>query len=73
MPITRGQAASVAAHIRDTHGFTPEERSRLDAMTDADIEQAARTDPDAVPASAAALDHAVAERRRRRGAVKTAS
>lgn len=71
MPITREQTASLAEHIRGSDGFTHDERARLDAMTDAEIEQAARSDPDAAPASLSALKCAVAERRRRLEAAKT--
>ena len=54
-PGSREQAAGLATHIRETQGFTPDERVRLDAMTDAEIEQAARDDPDAQPASRRAV------------------
>ncbi len=71
MPISPEQAARLTTHILDTRGFAPEERARLDAITDNEIEQAARDYLDAQPAPAAALKRAVAKRDRRQAA-KTA-
>ena len=51
MPINNEQRAILAAYIRDTDGVTQDERGRPSAMTDAEIEQAARDDPDAACAS----------------------
>ncbi len=66
MPISPEQAASLAAHMRETDGFTPAERTRLDAMTDRDIEHGALADTDAQPARSDALKRAVDARDRRR-------
>jgi putative transcriptional regulator len=39
--------------------FTPEDRARLEAMTDEEVEQAALDDPDAQPATEEQLDRGV--------------
>ena len=72
MPISPSQAASLVAHLKASGGIRPADRASLEAMGDDAIDAAARSDPDAQPATPDALRRAVEAREHRRRASKKA-